>query len=351
MLKKLEPGVDPEIVRELWSLIPSLICTSIPPSLPPRTGDFVRDSLPEALDINAHRSLFRVFIKLSNRGTDFSLRIRNGGQRPLASKSPPREKKEKQNLAKAKAKHAEEGGSVAPRKKRPEPQTAEVEKDVVDLSEGTRLPTPQTNVIHPSTHTNHGGTQDNVVFSDAHSFHSAHNEDTGEDAAAHRFVSGQCHSSCSDREKELLGQLRDMEMRRMTRGRLPWSKLRRSKTQLEMDYQKLVCEFIPEVVKKLHMSVKYRQSLAVPISLCFIAGWLGSLSMGKMQDQIAVILSKTWKAKHRELFTKQYPFIQKVVASYRLLMDSLLEISPDVPSSATDNDTGPSTINDGDGAV
>ncbi|GJW90957.1 hypothetical protein Tco_0168510 [Tanacetum coccineum] len=72
----------------------------------------------------------------------------------------------------------------------PEPQTAEVEKDVVDLSEGTRLPTPQTNVIHPSTHTNHGGTQDNVVFSDAHSFHSAHNEDTGEDAAAHRFVSG-----------------------------------------------------------------------------------------------------------------------------------------------------------------
>ncbi|GJW90956.1 hypothetical protein Tco_0168509, partial [Tanacetum coccineum] len=33
---------------------------------------------------------------------------------------------------------------------------------------------------------------------------------------------GRCVLS-QDREKELLGQLRDMEMRRMTRGRLPWS--------------------------------------------------------------------------------------------------------------------------------
>ncbi|GJY18770.1 hypothetical protein Tco_0390261 [Tanacetum coccineum] len=127
-----------------------------------------------------------------------------------------------------------------------------------------------------------------------------------------------------------------------------------------MNRHKLIREFIPEVLKKLHISMEYRQCLVVSISLCFTASWLGGLSWGKTQDQIAAMLFgtldldiegyKTWKDKHRELFTKQYPFIQKVDDSYRLSMDTLMKVSPNVPPT-TKYGVGPSTADDtGDAA-
>ncbi|GJW44002.1 hypothetical protein Tco_0072801 [Tanacetum coccineum] len=126
--------------------------------------------------------------------------------------------------------------------------------------------------------------------------------------------------------------------------------------QAEIDRHKLIREFVPDVVRKLHMSVEYRKSLAVLVCLCFTAGWLGGLSLGKTEGQIVVVLSETsnlniegskaWKDKHRELFTMQYPFIKKMADSYRLPLDSLQQNSPDVPPANTE--TGPSLeANDG----
>ncbi|GJW93049.1 hypothetical protein Tco_0172721 [Tanacetum coccineum] len=63
--------------------------------------------------------------------------------------------------------------------------------------------------------------------------------------------------------------------------------------QAEMDCHKLVWEFIPAFVKKLHTSVEYHKSLAAPISLCFTVGWLGGLSLGKNEEEIAAMLSET----------------------------------------------------------
>ncbi|GJV75063.1 hypothetical protein Tco_1506647 [Tanacetum coccineum] len=125
-----------------------------------------------------------------------------------------------------------------------------------------------------------------------------------------------------------------------------------------MDHHKLIREFVPEVVKKLYRSVEYKRSLVVPVGLCFTVGWLGGLSLGKMEDQVAAMLaetrnvdikgSKEWQAKHQELFTVQYPFIQKVAESYRILIDDLLKISPDVPPANVE--PNPSTeANDGGG--
>ncbi|GJU59306.1 hypothetical protein Tco_1237072 [Tanacetum coccineum] len=95
--------------------------------------------------------------------------------------------------------------------------------------------------------------------------------------------------------------------------------------QAEMDHHKIVREFIIVIVNRLHTTVEYRKSLAVPIALCFTAGWLGVLSLGEKQEEIAAMLSETsdldiegskvWKDRHHELFTKQYPYVQKVVDS------------------------------------
>ncbi|GKD22114.1 hypothetical protein Tco_1223817 [Tanacetum coccineum] len=54
--------------------------------------------------------------------------------------------------------------------------------------------------------------------------------------------------------------------------------------EAEMDHHKLVQEFIPTVVRKLHTSVEYRKSLAAPVSLCFTVGWLDGLSLGKNEE-------------------------------------------------------------------
>ncbi|GJY10621.1 hypothetical protein Tco_0378806 [Tanacetum coccineum] len=88
-----------------------------------------------------------------------------------------------------------------------------------------------------------------------------------------------------------------------------------------MDCYKLVREFIPTVVKKLHTSVEYHQNLATPVSLCFTAGWLGILSLGKTEDQIDAFLSET-----RDLDIE----------------DDLMKVSPDVPPSPSKDGGGDS---------
>nr|GEY48906.1 hypothetical protein [Tanacetum cinerariifolium] len=106
------------------------------------------------------------------------------------------------------------------------------------------------------------------------------------------------HSVCSDRERELSNRLTDMK-----KERDDWQKTASEQgekaalvaelAQAEVDHHKLVREFIPTVVRKLHTCVVYRKRLATPVSLCFISDWLGSLSLRKNEDQIAVVLSET----------------------------------------------------------
>ncbi|GJY52129.1 hypothetical protein Tco_0442976 [Tanacetum coccineum] len=71
---------------------------------------------------------------------------------------------------------------------------------------------------------------------------------------------------------------------------------------------KLVREFIPALVKRLHTSVEYRKSLPAP------------------------------EEKHRELFTMPYQYIQKVADSYDLPMSRLLKVSSDVPPPSKDEE-------------
>ncbi|GKD75186.1 hypothetical protein Tco_1333468 [Tanacetum coccineum] len=94
--------------------------------------------------------------------------------------------------------------------------------------------------------------------------------------------------------------------------------------QAEMDRQKLVQEFVPDVVKTLHMSMKYQKSLGSYRPM--LHRWAprhGKINIGR--SLLSNILSS-----------------QKVVDSYRLPMDDLLKISPDVPSPTTNAETGPS---------
>ncbi|GJR47970.1 hypothetical protein Tco_1316073 [Tanacetum coccineum] len=145
---------------------------------------------------------------------------------PRQSTSEALEKKDQQILAKAQAKRAKEGSSVAPCKKRvrknqepsvsgsertlsPTPlhhatltnvdetttaipndtsgNVVDVEKEVVDLSGNTRMTPPVTVANHPSPRYEHDNSQENVVFSDG-MFSYSSSLDTEEDAANRRFM-------------------------------------------------------------------------------------------------------------------------------------------------------------------
>nr|GEV70044.1 putative reverse transcriptase domain-containing protein [Tanacetum cinerariifolium] len=144
------------------------------------------------------------------------------------------------------------------------------------------------------------------------------------------------HSSCPDRERELMDQLKErlkasgqVEKSKALEGEIkPKSKLlidaeekvRRLEEEnhrlvsdlavVEIDRHKLIRDFIPVVVKNLLASSEYRKSIVIPVGLCYTTGWLGGLSLGKTEDQIA----------------------QKIADSYRLPTKALLQESPNLYS-------------------
>ncbi|GJQ99865.1 hypothetical protein Tco_0522850 [Tanacetum coccineum] len=104
--------------------------------------------------------------------------------------------------------------------------------------------------------------------------------------------------------------------------------------QAEMERHKLIREFIPEA---------------------------RGLSLGKTKDDIADVLSETsnldiegsrkWKDKHCELFTMQFPYVRKIADSYRLLVEALMKLYPDVPPVDANAEAGPSTENNDGGST
>nr|GEV52355.1 hypothetical protein [Tanacetum cinerariifolium] len=181
---------------------------------------------------------------------------------PIPEKQRPKLRGEEgtQNLAKATAKHAGAGGVEGSKKKRKD--TLNAEKVIVDLSGNTRVSTSpaEVNGLHFLV---------NIMM----------------------LVSLQ----------SMMEKIRVPEREKLA--------LSAQVAQADADRKKLVREFILALVKRLHTSVEYRKSLAAPVLLCFTVGWLGGLSLGRVEDQIAKFLSeaqhldiegsKSWEAKHR----------------------------------------------------
>ncbi|GJY64997.1 hypothetical protein Tco_0466457 [Tanacetum coccineum] len=242
-----------------------------------------------------------------------------------------------------------------------------VEKEVVNLSGNTRVPTPEA-TTQPLAHTEPPVTQKPTAL-EGHSSQSSHPGHEDEPLVSHlatptedEFLGSlsnvevasrayqtldrlrlslqratqeneglsnklslidSAHSECPSQEKELLERVQQLAVVEEKIKGLEHEKLALSAkvAQAEADRHNIVREFIPAVVKRLHTSVEYRQSLAALI----LSG----------SEDLDIEGSKSWEAKHRELFTKSYPCVQKVSDSYDLPMDELLKVSRDVPS-ATD---------------
>nr|GEX57873.1 hypothetical protein [Tanacetum cinerariifolium] len=152
------------------------------------------------------------------------------------------------------------------------------------------------------------------------------------------------HFGCPSREKELLDMVKDFEKERdgwRATASDQVEKIRSLEKDLEPRTQPLVAA--EGKIKALE------KSLAGSVQLCFTAEWLGGHGFGRTEEAIGQILSETekldiegsksWEAKHRELFSMSYPYVEKIVAFCDLPISELLKVSPDVPLPPPEGET------------
>ncbi|GKC58529.1 hypothetical protein Tco_1086127, partial [Tanacetum coccineum] len=219
-----------------------------------------------------------------------------------------------------------------------ETRPVNTKKEVVELSENTRLPTPPViNATQPSSHARIGPSPDGVTFSNANPIHSIHQEEGGS-SVEHQFVperASQFSRKCvlsqgellkwhkrlnsehvdlhnwSDVQLEELNRLRDDLRREMLKNNGLTKQLSLLETihlsssgqvekikalEGEIGPKSRLLTDAEEKVRHLeeeNHNSEYRKIITIPVGLCYTAGWLGGLSLGKTKDQIAPILSET----------------------------------------------------------
>ncbi|GJU47930.1 hypothetical protein Tco_1217485 [Tanacetum coccineum] len=104
------------------------------------------------------------------------------------------------------------------------------------------------------------------------------------------------------------------------------------------DYEDSRAREIPSSEIKVHievLSVLWGNRLLIP------DGSLPLSSLLHLAGSLDFEGSKAWKSKYKELFTIEYPYVQKIVDSYMLPLDELMKIVPDVLNVEK---TGPSAL-------
>nr|GEX92410.1 hypothetical protein [Tanacetum cinerariifolium] len=181
--------------------------------------------------------------------------------------------------------------------------TAIVEREVVDLSGNIRVATPSATVNQPSPRLDHYDTQEHHDTHEptafvANSFHSTQHADTKEEAADRRFVPNW------GLRDELLDRVKDLEKERDDGRRTASDQVERIRG-LEEREKVLEAEKV-SLQDKTYQAKKDRHWLVQK----FIPA-----SLGRTEDDTTRMLSETrdldiegsksWEAKHRELFTMQ----------------------------------------------
>nr|GEW34870.1 hypothetical protein [Tanacetum cinerariifolium] len=235
---------------------------------------------------------------------------------------------------------------------------------VTQIHQAIPKPLNETNESPPKDARN----TEHLVFPDAHSFHYVHDEDNDEDADQHRrtyeslgrSILSQAellkrHEKLNREHVELyncievqmgeLSHLRDDYRREMQKT----GELLKDMEKNRDNWRQIASDQV-ERINKLEEDIEPKSKKLSDAE-----------DLGRKEDEILAMLtntinldiegSKVWKDKRRELFTMQYPYVQKIADSYRLSVDASIKVSPDVPHPAIDDDARPSVKNNDDGSA
>ncbi|PWA95364.1 serine/threonine-protein phosphatase 7 [Artemisia annua] len=109
----------------------------------------------------------------------------------------------------------------------------------------------------------------------------------------------------------------------------------------EKQKQNIILDLVPSVVNRLLRSAEYKASIGNAFNLSYGAGYVEGVKVDRSDDDVKKVLArakdldldskeKFLKAYH-ELFTHQYPFVDKVSSAFRLPLVEVLAIQPDRP--------------------
>nr|GEW44064.1 hypothetical protein [Tanacetum cinerariifolium] len=239
-----------------------------------------------------------------------------------------------------------------------------VEKEVVDLRGNTHAPTLPATIVYYSPRL------------DAHSFHSSHHEETEDDLADCQFGLLDDLRICTFRaykelishletptEEEFLGNLTNAEVvshayQLLGQCVLSHGELLKRHEQLNHDYVDLCnCSDVHLVELDclrniLPSEMQANDGLNKRLALLDSAYSLCPYREIELIDKLKDIEKERDDCRHtakdqehRELFTMQYPYAQKVADSYHLSIADLMKVSLDVPPSPT-NKTCTSTVDE-----
>lgn len=108
---------------------------------------------------------------------------------------------------------------------------------------------------------------------------------------------------------------------------------------VEIDRNKVVNVFIPEMVRRLFNSHEYKQSLAEPFNLYSQSRFLDGVALGRKPEELAELLEdvegldleadETYQPLYDHLFSMDYPYIQKIGKTCQRSFKDLMEMFPD----------------------
>nr|GEV60074.1 hypothetical protein [Tanacetum cinerariifolium] len=107
----------------------------------------------------------------------------------------------------------------------------------------------------------------------------------------------------------------------------------------EIVRQKIVNQYLPTFVRRLHQSAKYKRSLGQVFTLAVGKGFTDGISIGRKEEDIQAILkatpnvdptsSETFLTAYEKFFDQRYPYVNKVARMYLLDPTELQNIMPD----------------------
>ncbi|GJZ78779.1 hypothetical protein Tco_0643616 [Tanacetum coccineum] len=109
--------------------------------------------------------------------------------------------------------------------------------------------------------------------------------------------------------------------------------------QGEIVRQRIINQYLPTFVRRLHQSTEYKRSLGEVFSLAVGKGFIEGISIGRKEEDIQAILtatpnvdpssSETFLPAYEKLFDQRYSYVDKVARMYLLDPTELQNIMPD----------------------
>ena len=99
-----------------------------------------------------------------------------------------------------------------------------------------------------------------------------------------------------------------------------------------------VRQLVPTVVKRLQESDEYQMAWGEVFNAAIDTGWLEGVKVGRRPEQIEEIVNSAsgfdmpaalnFRASYDAMFVRQFPFVEKIVASYRLPLADIMNVFP-----------------------